>query len=315
MFENQDYFQSYEDSGLSEQGSLGKFGRTVGKWLGFVTIFTVLAFSAYHGISATATYRAGSFLGILTGTVGIITVEIIVLSLILRWHNRDISGTPQKIAALVAMAVGFVLSFLAIITDSRLNAGLELTPELSFYLLWILPASPLFMMAMNHIVEELEPGQLWSIRAAEEERRFRETKFTASMAAANAELEAAKAIWNAQLNAKVGAAKQVAAHYQSEEVQLAIRQSALGSIPALLRHIGVDPSSIPDANNNGTLDTGDVAAFLEDNPDLAARLFAEARRRDEEKNAPTVEVIRNDATGTNASRAGLDDEVNFSNRA
>lgn len=315
MFENQDYFQSYEDSGLAEQGGLGRFGRIAGKWLGFATIFTVLAFSAYHGISATATYRAGSFLGILTGTVGIITVEIIVFSLILRWHNRDISGTAQRIAALVAMAAGFVLSFLAIITDSRLNAGLQLTPELSFYLLWILPASPLFMMAMNHIVEELEPGQLWSVRAAEEERKFKETKFTASMAAANAELEAAKAIWNAQLNAKVSAAKQIATHYQSEEVQLAIRQSALGSIPALLRHIGVDPSTIPDANGNGTLDTGDVAAFLEGNPDLAARLFAEARRRDEEASAPTVEVIRNDATGTNTKRAGLDDEVNFSNRA
>lgn len=316
MFENEDYFQSYEDSGLAEQGNLGKFGRVLGKWLGFGTIFTVLAFSAYHGISATATYRAGSFLGILTGTVGIITVEVILLSLILRWHNRDISGTAQRVAALAAMAVGFILSFLAIITDSRLNAGLELTAELSFYLLWILPASPLFMMAMNHIVEELEPGQLWSVRAAEEERRFKETKFTASMAAANAELEAAKAIWNAQLNAKVSAAKQIAVHYQGEDVQRAIRQSALGSVPALLRHIGVDPSAIPDINGNGNLDVGDVAAYLEQHPDLAARLFGEARRRDEDaQSAPAVEVLQAAATGANSASATLADEQNFTDRA
>lgn len=286
MFDHTDYFQQQADEVSTHFGGLGNVGRNVGKWLGFAAIVTTLAFSAYHGINATMQYRAGSIIGMVTGIVGIITVEVIIFSLILRWHNRGITGHSQRVAAIVTLGMGFILIFLAVVTDSRLNAGMELTPELHFYLVWLLPAAPLIMGALNHIVDELAPEQQWSQRAAEETRQLHEMRFQANIAAQKAELVAQKAIINANLNARTSAANQIAAHYQSDDVQSAIRNSALGNVPALLRAIGVDPSTIPDANANGQFDLDDVAAYLEQHPDQAARLFGLAREQDASESAP-----------------------------
>ena len=285
MFDHTDYFQQQEDEATTRFGGLGDVGRNVGKWLGFAAIVTTLAFSAYHGINATMQYRAGNIIGMVTGIVGIITVEIIIFSLILRWHNRGITGDRQRVAAIITLALGFILIFLAVVTDSQLNAGMTLTPELSFYLLWPLPAAPLILGACNHIVDELAPEQQWSQKAAEAIRELHEMRFQVHIAGQKAELVAQKAIINANLNARASAANQIAAHYQSDDVQSAIRQSALGNVPALLRAIGVDPSTIPDTNANGQFDLDDVAAYLEKNPDAAARLFGLARVQDASQSA------------------------------
>lgn len=286
MFDHTDYFQEQEGEAATRFGGLGNVGRNVGKWLGFAAIVSTLAFSAYHGINATMQYRAGSVIGMLTGIVGIITVEIIIFSLILRWHNRGIIGSTQRVAAIATMVIGFILIFLAVVTDSRLNAGMALTPELHFYLIWLLPAAPLIMGALNHTVDELAPEQKWSQKAAEETLELQEMRFQAHIAAQKAELTAQKAIINANLNARTSAANQIAAHYQSDDVQSAIRQSALGNVPALLRAIGVDPSTIPDVNANGQFDLDDVAAYLEQHPDQAARLFGLAREQDASQSTP-----------------------------
>lgn len=282
MFEQTDFFTQYDEETTTRFGGLGNTGRAIGKWLGFATIFTVLAFTAYHGINATWQYQAHSLAGRLTGTVGIISVELIIFSLILKWHNRGITGAKQRVAAGVTFAAGLVLIFLAVITDSQLNAGLALTTELAFYLQWVLPVSPVVMAVLNHIVDELDPAQLWSQQQAEEQRQLDEIRFKAAIAGQRAELAARKAIVNANLNARVSAAKQIAAYYQSDSVQDAIRRSALGNVPALLRAIGVDPDTIPDVNANGELDLTDVAAYLEQHPEAAARLFGVAREQDEE---------------------------------
>lgn len=112
MFDHTDYFQQHEGEAATRFGGLGNVGRNVGKWLGFAAIVSTLAFSAYHGINATMQYRAGSVIGMLTGIVGIITVEIIIFSLILRWHNRGIIGSTQRVAAIATMVIGFILVFL-----------------------------------------------------------------------------------------------------------------------------------------------------------------------------------------------------------
>jgi hypothetical protein len=285
MFNHTDYFQKQEDEATTRFGGLGDVGRNVGKWLGFAAIVSTLAFSGYHGINATMQYRADNIIGMITGIVGIITVEIIIFSLILRWHNRGITGDLQRVAAIITMVIGFILIFLAVVTDSQLNAGMALTPELHFYLIWLLPAAPLILGACNHIVDELAPDQRWSQKAAEAMRELHEMRFQAHIAEQKAELQAQKAIINANLNARASAANQIAAHYQSDDVQSAIRQSALGNVPALLRAIGVDPATIPDANANGQFDLDDVAAYLEEHPDQAARLFGLAREQDGSENA------------------------------
>lgn len=314
MFDNQDFFQKNVNA---EPGEASKFVGGIGSWGLHLAKIAFLIYSGYHGIHATAVYRGDSQLAAAAGIVGIVVIEIVLLSLYLAWHNGKITGGPQMIAAGVTYAIGFVLACLGIVADSQLQAGYPLEGWLVSYLYWGLPIAPAIMALGALLTHELAPSQLRQREQEKEEVAFEKERFAAHMAGKRAELEAAKAITNANLNAKSSAAKQIAAHYQSDEVQSAIRRTALGSVPSLLRAIGVDPSTIPDMNGNGRLDTGDVAAYLEQHPDMAARLFSEARRRDEVGTAPTVEVFRNEATGANVGGVELvsdDDAGNFPNR-
>lgn len=298
MFENHDFFQEDVSAG---PGPAGQFVGKVGAWGLHAAKIAFLIYSGYHGIHATAVYRGESQLGAAAGIVGIVVIEVVLLSLYLAWHNGQIMGAPQMIAAGVTYAVGFTLACLGIVADSQLQAGYPLEGWLVTYLYWGLPIAPAIMALGALLTHELAPDQLRARDQAAENQKFAKEKFRAHIANQRAELDAAKQITNANLNARAAAAKQIAAYYHSDDVQDAIRRSALGSVPTLLRAIGVDPSTIPDSNGNGRLDSGDVAAFLEGRPDLAALLFGVARRRDEEQTAPAVEVevIRNDAMGAN----------------
>lgn len=302
MFDLKDYFA--EDAG-AEPGQASRFVGKVGAWGLHAAKIAFLIYSGYHGIHATAVYRGDSQLAAAAGIVGIVVVEIVLLSLYLAWHNGEIMGVHQMIAAGVTYAVGFTLACLGIVADSQLQAGYSLEGWLSAYLYWGLPIAPAIMALGALLTHELAPGQLRARVQSQANVRFDEEKFVAHMAGKRAELEAAKAITNANLNARAAAAKQIAAHYHSDQVQTAIKQSALASVPTLLRAIGVDPSTIPDTNQNGQLDSADIAAYLAGNPDLAARLFASALQMDRDSGTPTVEILRDEATGANVNDVEL----------
>ena len=236
MFEK-DYFQQETQAG---PGRGGRVVGGVGMWGLHLAAVTFALYSGYHGISATVYYRAAGGLGQVAGIVGIVTIELVLLSLYLSWHNGRITGAAQSIAAGVTGAVGFTLACLGIVADSQLQAGLELSPWLALYLHWGLPIAPAVMALGALLVHELDPGQLRARRESNERSELEEAKFMAHVAGLRAELEAARIVANMQLNAKSAAAKQVAAWYGSDQAQRAITATALKSAPSLLRSIGVD---------------------------------------------------------------------------
>ncbi len=253
MFEK-DYFQ---DDGPAGPGRGGRVVGGVGMWGLHLAALTFALYSGYHGISATVNYRAAGGLGQAAGVVGIVTIELVLLSLYLSWHNGRITGAAQSIVAGVTGAVGFILAGLGIVADSQLNAGYELTGWLSVYLLWGLPIAPAVMALGALLIHELEPGQLRARREAAERVELEEARFTAHVAGIRAELEAARIVANMQLNAKAAAAKQVAAWYGSDQAQRAITATALKSAPTLLRSIGVE---VDTADQLDQLDQLDAAA-------------------------------------------------------
>lgn len=243
MFEK-DYFQDDQPAG---PGRGGRVVGGVGMWGLHLAAVTFALYSGYHGISATVYYRAAGGLGQVAGIVGIVTIELVLLSLYLSWHNGRITGAAQSIAAGVTGAVGFILACLGIVADSQLQAGLELSPWLALYLHWGLPIAPAVMALGALLVHELDPGQLRARRESNERTELEEAKFMAHVAGLRSELEAARIVANMQLNAKAAAAKQVAAWYGSDQAQRAITATALQNAPNLLRAIGVDV----DAANHG----------------------------------------------------------------
>lgn len=257
MFEK-DYFQQEKKAGT---GRGGRVVGGVGMWGLHLAAVTFALYSGYHGISATVNYRAAGGLGQAAGVVGIVTVELVLLSLYLSWHNGRITGAAQSIAAGVTGAVGFLLACLGIVADSQLQAGYELSGWLAVYLSWGLPIAPAVMALGALLTHELDPGQLRARREAVELVELEEARFTAHVAGIRAELEAARTVANMQLNARAAAAKQVAAWYGSDQAQRAITATALKSAPSLLRSIGVDVDAADQLDAPaGDLDQLDAAA-------------------------------------------------------
>lgn len=236
MFEK-DYFQQETQAG---PGRGGRVVGGVGMWGLHLAALTFAIYSGYHGISATARYHADSGLGMAAGIVGIVTIELVLLSLYLAWHNGRITGAAQSIAAGVTGGVGFILACLGIVADSQLQAGYELSGWLAVYLSWGLPIAPAVMALGALLTHELDPGQLRARREANERVDLEEARFTAHVAGLRADLETARIVANMQLNAKAAAAKQVAAWYGTDQAQRAITATALQNAPNLLRSIGVD---------------------------------------------------------------------------
>lgn len=236
MFER-DFFQEEQQTGPS---GAGKAVGAIGSWGLHLALITFMLYSGYHGIHATATYRAESGLGNIAGIVGIVTIELVLASLYLAWHNGRITGAAQSIAAGVTYGIGFVLACLGIVADSQLQAGLTLSPWLSSYLTWMLPIAPAVMALGALLTHELAPAQLRARRESQKRDEVDEARFTAHMARLLADMEAAKTVANMQLNAKTAAAKQIGQWYSGEQAQRAITSTAKQNAPALLRSIGID---------------------------------------------------------------------------
>jgi len=279
MFDN-DFFQEEQQTG---PGRAGKAVGSIGSWGLHLALITFMIYSGYHGISATATYRADSGLGMAAGIVGIVTIELVLNSIYLAWHNGKITGAAQSIAAGATFAIGFILACLGIVADSQLQAGLPLSSWLSAYIMWVLPIAPAVMALGALLTHELAPSQLRARRESEKRDDVDEARFKAHMARLLAEMEAAKTVANMQLNARKAAAQQIAQWYSSEQAQRAIVDTARTNAPALLRAIGVD---IADESRRPSIESpapplAGLAQYLQEHPEGLSQLEAllsQARR-------------------------------------
>ena len=289
MFDN-DFFQEEQQTG---PGRAGKAVGSIGSWGLHLALITFMIYSGYHGISATATYRADSGLGMAAGIVGIVTIELVLNSIYLAWHNGKITGAAQSIAAGATFAIGFILACLGIVADSQLQAGLPLSSWLSAYIMWVLPIAPAVMALGALLTHELAPSQLRARRESEKRDDVDEARFKAHMARLLAEMEAAKTVANMQLNARKAAAQQIAQWYSSEQAQRAIVDTARTNAPALLRAIGVD---IADESRRPSIESpapplAGLAQYLQEHPEGLSQLEAllsQARRPSTTSPAPAA---------------------------
>lgn len=271
---NKDFFAEEPKAGPSAHGE--KVGG-MGTWgLHFAKV-AFLVYSGYHGISASINYAGNSDLERVAQSAGIVVLEVTLLSLYFAWHNQKITGAPQQIAAGITYALGFILACMGIIADSQLHAGVAMSPWMVGYLKWVLPIAPAVMALGALLTHELAPHQLRSMKQADEKDKFAKTHFEAHMAGQRAQLEAAKIILNMQLNAQTTAAKQVGQWYNGQEAQQAISSTAMQNAPALLRAAGFNIADVPDTNQNGRVDPSELEAYLEEHPEIAARVLARVR--------------------------------------
>lgn len=245
MFDNDFFAEETEEKRGGIFGRVSDYmggGGMIGLHLAAVTY---AIFSGYHGVHATAAYRAGSGLGMAAGVVGILTIELVLMSLYVAWHGQKITATAQTIAAAVTGGVGFILSFLAIVADSQITANVLQSGWLAGYVRWVLPASPAFMAVGAFFVHALSPEQIAARKQRQAEAKTEQLRHDAQVASLRAELDIQKSVTNMQLNSKAATAKLIGQAYTSPEVRAAIEETAAKNVPALLQAIGIYMPGLP----------------------------------------------------------------------
>lgn len=277
MFDK-DYFAEKE---VTEPSKAGKFVGGAGNWGLHIAKLMFLAYSGYHGVSASLNYAGSSELAKGIQIFGIVVLEMVLLSVYMAWHNQRIVGTVQSIIAIATYAVGFILACLGIVADSQLHSGVAMSSWLVTYLQWGLPIAPAVMALGSVLVHVLAPEQLRLRKQSNELLDFQEEQFKAHMLTQRADLETAMKIKNMQLNAKQQAASIVFGWLSSAEAQDAILATAKSDAPRLLAAAGFD---IPTGQKQlpasaAPLQTGDVSVNAGDMLDLRDLVEAAIQKR------------------------------------
>lgn len=255
MFDIDNYIEDFRSR--AEEQEETKDARDYGRWLRWaITIFSILVagYTTVHGISATLHFRATGTLGMATGIAGIIVLEGLFLVLSHGLINGTFRGGKPHVGFMVAgAAVSLAFMLLNTIIDAQLNAGDTLGTNLYLYFRYGLPVASVVAVVIAliglYFAPEAERARLRGAAINE----FKQHKFNGYMAAQQAELMVQDVITNAQLGARVTAAKTVAAYYQSQEVRQQIEQAAVSAIPALLRQIGVPGGDLVEGDTVTTM--------------------------------------------------------------
>lgn len=259
MFEQRDFFEEQADaqSGLTIGGRQIAAGQ-IGAWLLHLAKLLVLLYTGYHGIHASVAYGGGG-LGTFFQAAGIVVVELTLLGLYLAFVGAYINDGIQRWIAFAVYGIGLLTVILTSVADSIATAGYDIPAALLLYLQFGLPVSPVVMLLGGFLVHYFEPTAVRGRAESSKREELAEVKFQAWMASQSADLTAKKTVANAMLNAKTSAAQQIAAQFQSPDVQAAIKATALANLPALLTSIGINPETL-DLNKDGRITADEVAA-------------------------------------------------------
>ena len=217
--------------------------RTTAGEIGIMLLHVVFAlyavYSMYHGIDATASYRAVSDPWAIAGIFGIISLEAKLAGLYLAAMTHKIVGTKMQLVAAVSAALAFAVTILNIVGNSQMNAGLTPPPWLHFYLTTILPAAPFVAALGSFLVLWFSP---WAIRRraeAKAEQDDAEDEHEMEMATRQAERDADYATKQVELDTKRALAEQLNRYAKSEEVQAHIAATVAAKGPGILRAAGL----------------------------------------------------------------------------
>lgn len=215
------------------------FGGHIGVAILHLIMVSYALYSAYHGIHATATYRAAEGLGAAAGIVGILTNEAFLLGLYAAYFFGRIIGDAQTKITYAAFGITFTMTLLGIVGDSQTQAGLTPPAWLRSYLTWGLPISVGVTALMAILVLATDPAVQRLIREKLKRNDFEEKKHIAHMKGQDAKLQIAQDSANVQLNTLAMINQVVNAAYRTPTVQAYIQQTAIDALPDILRGAGV----------------------------------------------------------------------------
>lgn len=217
----------------------GAFVGSIGLWLLHIVALLFMVYSAYHGIHATTAYRASSGLGNLAGILGIVAIELTLAALYLAAVHSLIIGGQMIAAAGVTAILGFTIATLSIVGDSQMQAGFAMSPWLTSYLTFVLPAAPVLMALGAAVTILLSPSAGRARKKHEDEETLAEARHTLEMNTIIAEEEAGMAARQIALDTKLALLEHLKGYANGPDARRMIEQTAAREGPNLLRAAGI----------------------------------------------------------------------------
>lgn len=251
MNNNNNIFEQFESEGAFAPTKAGLLAGNAGIYLLYLAEIVILAYTGYHGISASLLY-AGDGLAKIPQIAGIVIIELTMFSLSLAWHNNKVTSPLQTFVSVGGWFILLVITSLGVLGDSQIHAGYSMTGWLQVYLQWGLPIAPLLALVIVVLVTSLAPDKVQERKRANQLTAFSDATFDAFMIQNAALAKADLQIKSLQIGAQIATAKLIAEQINHPQVIAMIQSQAMANVPALLQSVGI---SLPYPLTQGAMAT------------------------------------------------------------
>jgi hypothetical protein len=215
---------------------------TIGIW--GITLLHVMkaafvVYSGAHNIQAAMIATGDNTFTMAAQIMGVLVLEATISALYMAGMAGKITGRLQVLVAIFFWAIGMAMASAGIVADSRLHAGYELGPLLTWYLTTGLFLAPVIMVIGSVLVVFTDPVLQQQIANSRDRTAIERDKVRTTVLAEKAAHQSRRIVQNIRLGAQKQLAIEARKYYQSDEVQSVLRETAMVALQDVMRQAGI----------------------------------------------------------------------------
>lgn len=231
MKESVHEYDVFADDLIEEEGDLTH--AAIGLW--GITLLHVMkvAFVIYSGaynIQAALIATGSNTFALVAQIIGVLVLEATISALCMAGMAGRITGRLQSVIAAFFWVLGMTMAAAGIVADSRLHAGYELGPALSWYLTTGLFLAPVVMGVGAVLIVFTDPVLSQKIANSRDRAGIEREKVRTAVLIEKAAHKSQRIVHNIRLGAQKQMAIEAKKYYQSEEVQGVLRETAVAAL-------------------------------------------------------------------------------------
>ena len=240
MKESVHEYDVFADDLIQEEGDLTY--AAIGLWgitLLHVMKVAFVIYSGAHNIQAALIATGDNTFALVAQIIGVLILEATISALYMAGMAGKITGRLQSVIAAFFWILGMTMASAGIVADSRLHAGYELGPVLTWYLTTGLFLAPVIMVTGAVLVVFTDPVLSQKIANSRDRAGIEREKVRTAVLIEKAAHKSQLIVHNIRLGAQKQMAIEAKKYYQSEEVQGVLRETAMVALQDVMRQAGI----------------------------------------------------------------------------
>ena len=240
MKESVHEYDAFADDLMQEDGGLTH--AAIGLWgitLLHVMKVAFVIYSGAHNIQAAIIATGDNTFALVAQIIGVLVLEVTISALYMAGMAGKITGRLQSVIAAFFWVLGMTMASAGIVADSRLHAGYELGPVLTWYLTTGLFLAPVIMVTGAVLVVFTDPVLSQKIANSRDRAGIQREKVRTAVLVEKAAHKSQLIVHNIRLGAQKQMAIEAKKYYQSEEVQGVLRETAMAALQDVMRQAGI----------------------------------------------------------------------------